>query len=367
MDNGAYKFKTLESKYGNFLAPAFAVTVGATRVDSAKTPISSLSVDIDAGDGAGGCVFTLESQYDYEKGKWAQGLLDTIQVGKKILIQAGYVTKKQIFYGFVDDLTVDYSSENAPRLTVTGIDAKGYLMNAARVKYMSEKAPQAAIREILSECVSRQYATSVTIGDASAYTAQLIQEGMDAYGFLCFLAEILNMRFFVVNGEIIFENVLARKKSILTLTLGISLLRFSKTMSLRRQLGKIIVYGIDPKTKHPIRGEAVSNTIGGGGDEAGDIAGPFDHLVEKIENRFVATPEECQQLAQAKFNARAMGFVQGKGRCIGIPELIPGRYITLDGMDSRANGDYFIQKVTHEYSSEQGYFTNFEVRRATTK
>ncbi len=367
MDTGSYDFKSLESKYEGFLAPAFEITVGAAQLDSAKIPISQLSVDIDAGTSAGGCHFVIESQYDYEKSAWAGGILDKIEVGAKLIIKGGYVKKKQIFYGFVDDYTVEYASDAAPRVTVTGIDAKGYLMNAKNQMYTSEKAPVSVVREILNECVSNGFAKSVNIGQIAGFNAQLIQNEIDDYKFLCFLAEMFNLSFFVVNGEIVFKNVMSATRTLIKLVLGVSLMSFSKTVSVREQVGKVIVYSIDPKTKQPIKGEAKSTSRPGAGDEAGDLARGFNKIVEDEVNFLVYTPDECKKLAQARFDARAFSLVKGQGRCVGIPEIIPGRYIELAGFDKDSSDVYFITKVTHEYSREGGYHTIFGVKGAKTK
>ena len=36
------------------------------------------------------------------------------------------------------------------------------------------------------------------------------------------------------------------------------------------------------------------------------------------------------ELAQARLDSIAMGLVSGKGRCVGVPQLIPGRYIKIE-------------------------------------
>ncbi len=54
------------------------------------------------------------------------------------------------------------------------------------------------------------------------------------------------------------------------------------------------------------------------------------------------------------------------GECIGIPELIPGRYIKIDGADEQTAGTYFITKVCHRFS-RGSYVTVFEVKGAKTK
>lgn len=367
MDRGAYDFKLLETQYAGFRAPTFEIKVGSFKIDSSKIPVSSISVEIDAGTKAGGCRFVIESQYDYEKHAWANNLLDRVEVGAKLSIKAGYHTQqKKIFFGYVDEFTVEYAAESAPRITVTGIDAKGYLMNATDDMYMSNNSTHTVVTRILNECVKKGYAKSVKVGMMRDYKAQLIQSKMNDYKFICTLAELFNMNFFVVNGEIIFDNMMNYTLPIIHLSMGTSLMSFTKTMSLKDQVGKVVVFGIDPKTLKPIKGEASDTSVNTSGKEPGDIASEFEGVVEKRNSFFAQTPEECTRIAQAIFDTQAFAFVSGSGRCIGIPELIPGRYVKLTGFDNKSSDTYFISKVTHEFSQE-GYYTNFSVKGAKSK
>ena len=77
------------------------------------------------------------------------------------------------------------------------------------------------------------------------------------------------------------------------------------------------------------------------------------------------TAAGLKRVAQAIFNERSMEFVSGRGSCIGLPELVPGRYLKIDGMDKHTNGLYFISRVVHRYS-EQGFTTDFELKGART-
>ena len=49
----------------------------------------------------------------------------------------------------------------------------------------------------------------------------------------------------------------------------------------------------------------------------------------------------------------------------GIPELIPGRYINIRGLDGENNGTYFMSKVRHVFTRD-GFYTKFEVKGAKT-
>ena len=48
---------------------------------------------------------------------------------------------------------------------------------------------------------------------------------------------------------------------------------------------------------------------------------------------------------------------------MGIPELIPGRYISIKGLDGDTEGTYFLCKVRHRFTGD-GYYTEFDVKGA---
>jgi phage protein D len=368
MDSASYTFKSLEDKYGGFAAPSVAIKIGGRQIDSATTPVSSLTVDLDAGQGAGGCRFTLESQYDYESSRWDSDIIEAVEVGKTLEIEAGYVSRKRVFYGFVDDYTLDYSADSAPRITVNGIDAKGILMNTVDFEFMNDRAASAVVNSILDTCIKYKYATKKTVGELPTYKAQLIKENQSDYAFLCYLAGLFSVQFFVVDGEVVFKNVLGDTQPVITLNMGVSLLNFSKKLSLRQQVGKVtVVKKKENDQEETIKGEVISSTLRGTGKEAGDKVTGIDGSEVTVESGFVNDTNECKQLAQAIFNERSLNFVSGQGRCVGIPEMIPGRYIELAGLDDHSDDKYYISKVTHEYSADGGYYTTFFVKGAKSK
>jgi phage protein D len=361
-----FVFSSLQDKYKSFLAPSFEITLGSTTIKSAdaKMAVSSLTVDIDAGDAAGGCSFTIEGLYDYEKSEWTQSILKNAVVGKKLVIKLGYVKHEQVFFGFVDAVTVDFSAETAPSVTVNGIDAKGYLMNACDSMTMNEQAPSAVVKKILGDCVSASYAKSQQVGAVPAFVSELVQDAQDDCAFLTTLARYLGYCFFVVDGTVVFDDVLSKTSTLGELKIqGGGLLSFSKSMSLRRQVGKVCVESVNPKDGTAIRGEVSSTSLSGSGKTAAQTASPFGKITEKVRNLLMTTPEECKRYAQALLDAHALEYIAGRGRCVGLPEIIPGRYIKLAGMDNASSDTYYISHVRHELT-EEGFYTTFDVKGA---
>ncbi len=362
MDKGSYTFQALSSKYEDFRGPAFTIKVDDTVLNSAEMPIASLEVELNATGAASGCHFSVESLYDFAQSKWINNLAKTIQVGAKLEVLGGYVKQEVIFYGYVDEFSMEYSGSAPPRLAVTGIDGFGYLMSCQEPIYGGKKKPQKVVEDILTKAVSAGYAKSKTVGSLEGFDVPVVKEKMDDFKYLRLLSQRYCMSLFSVAGELIFDNVVSNSSPLISFTVGMGLLNFQRRLSLQGQVGEVEIWGRDINQKF-IKGVANSISIGGSGKSAVELAPKFKQTAVREYNEYVRTEKECVELAQARLDHLALNFVSGQGTCVGIPELIPGRYISVKGLDDDTEGSYFLSAVRHRFTRE-GYFTEFEVKGA---
>lgn len=366
MDKGSYTFDELERKYDNFFAPAFEIKVGNQTFSSSTVPIYALEVDLNADGNASGCSFQIGGQYDWENSQWKTELKKALKLGVKLSVQAGYVKKKEIFYGYIDDYTLEYQQNAPPVVSVSGIDGLGYLMSLRDKLAAGQKKPAAVVRELLGKCVSAGFAKKVTVGSLNGFSTPIVKESkVDAWKFLKKLAERYGMSLIALDGELIFDDLLTNTKPILTLTAGVGLHSFSKRVSLAHQIGQYEVRGRDANHKQ-IRAVVTSVTVGGSGKSAVQLVSGLKQVIQREENEYVRTVEECKRLAQNRMNHIALQMVVGNGTCVGIPELIPGRYLEIDGLDSGTSGLYFVSSVKHSFH-DGGYVTSFAVKGAKTE
>lgn len=362
MDKGNYTFQALSTKYEDFRGPAFTIKVNGTQLSSTEVPITSLEVELCADGSAGGCHFSVESLYDFAQSKWINNLAKTIQVGAKLEVLGGYVKQELIFYGYVDEFSMEYSRSAPPRLSVTGIDGFGYLMSCQEPIYGGKKKPQKVVEDILAKAISAGYAKSKTVGSLTGFETPVLKEKLDDFKYLRLLSQRYCMSLFSVAGELIFDNVVGSSSPLISLTVGMGLLDFRRRLSLRGQIGEVEIWGRDENQKF-IKGVAKNVSIGGSGKSAVELAPKFKKTALREYNEYVRTEKECMELAQARLDSRALDFVSGAGVCVGIPELIPGRYIGIKGLDDDTEGNYFVTKVLHRFTKE-GFYTQFEVKGA---
>ena len=361
MDQKSYTFALLQTKYKEFTSPGFEITVDGKELSAEKYHITNVEVEISAGGTAGGCTFSIEGQYDYKNSKWENNAAKIIKPGAKLIVKVGYETKKEVFYGYIDEYSIEFGRDGTPRINVNGLDGLGYLMNMCEPIYAGKKKPKQIVQMILQKSQAAGFAKSIKVGTLSGFETPIIKEQIDDWNFLNMMAQRYGVSLFAVDGELIFDKVITKTSPIITLTLGKNIKSFTKRVSLAHQVGKVEVLGRDVNQK-PIKGEASSVSVGSGKSAADYVRGLKDSVVRE-RTEFAQTQEECKTLAQNRLNSIAMGFVTGEGECVGIPELIPGRYIKIDGADDDTNGSYFISKVVHRISTEE-YITSFEVKGA---
>ncbi len=362
MDQGTYVYATLAKKHDNFTGPGFEILVDGKVLPPGKYHIPGVEVEISATGTAGGCNFTIEGQYDFKNSVWINDAAKLIRPGAKLAVNGGYKERKELFYGYVDEYSMEFKSDGTPYIQVNGLDGLGYLMNMCEPFYAGEKKPKQVVESVLQKSQSAGFAKTIHVGMLEGFETPIIKEQLDDWKFLRMMADRYGASLFAVDGELIFDNVMTKNTPILTLTMGRSVRNFTRRISLAHQVGKVEVLGHDVNQK-AVNGTAASVTVGGEGKTAAEWVSGLKNAVLRERSEYARTQKECETLAQNRLNSIAMGFVSGEGECIGIPELIPGRYIRIDGGDEMTNGTYFLTKVYHRFRTDE-YTTSFEIKGA---
>lgn len=359
-----YTIDLLNKKYGGFLGPAVEVKVAGVKLEASKVPFRDLTVDLAADGSASSCSFTVEGLYDHASSSWASKTVKNIKIGAKLEVYGGYVDKSLLFFGYIDECSWVYGANNAPQLTVRGVDGLGYLMSCREDYYGGGKTTKAAITEILQKCVSKGVAKSVSVSSKlkDFKTPLIKEEGMDDYRFLRVLAERYGMVLTCAKGELKFDDLWDKKTPIILFEMSRGLLRLSHKMCSYGQVGKVEIWSVD-NNYNTIKGTASQVSLSGSGKTAAEIFGGLKTAVLTEKCEFAQTKEECDWLAQARLNGIAMDFLQGHGACIGIPELVPGEYLRLKGLADNVDRDFYISRVRHQFS-DGGYHCQFELKGA---
>jgi phage protein D len=147
---------------------------------------------------------------------------------------------------------------------------------------------------------------------------------------------------------------------------GASLVEFKPTLTTANQIKSVTVKGWDRVKKEPITGTASLD------DEALAINKDLHHLLKECDPREevvvekpVRTKAEADGLAIGILKDRQKEMVKASATCIGLPSLMAGTKVEIEGVGARFSGVYFITATTHSFG-DSGYTTRFDARREVT-
>lgn len=347
MDNKC-TYSDLVSRYGQFRVPACRIKLDGKEL-TGGAGLEQISATLSM-EGASAVSFTLAGAYDLKKSGFKAEVKSQLKLGALVSLEMGYGSAlTEIFKGYISGVGADFSE--APTLSITAMDVRRLMMEGtSREETHKVTSCSAAFEEVMKRYKVLCSKLEVDATDEKDMT-QIAQRTSD-YQFVAeTLTKKANREFFVVGDTAYFCEKGKFKKSITTLTWGESLLSFSRN-SLYQNL-KITVIGFDPDNKEPVKAE-VTETASDAQKAVGSqhetvITDPDAKEEAKAKKRAEKEAEERKRKAQS-----------GTVTCIGLPELVPGRFVTLKGLDSDLNNDYYIREVRHELNSG-GFSTTLEI------
>jgi uncharacterized protein len=312
-------------------------------------------------------MFTLEfMNWDLVKGEvtWVDHAL--FSVGNEVEIQMSYAGEPvTVMVGEITGLEPEFALDDVPTFMVRGYDRRHRLMRGRKTRSFTTMKDSAIASQIAGAAglIAQVEDTKVTL----EYVMQHNQTDLE---FLQSRAQRIGYEVFVEHKKLHFHSPKSSQARVLTLRYQDSLLSFSPRLSTMEQVGQIEVQGWDSKQKKAIVGKASA------GQESSKMAGETSATIVvnrafgKASNPKVTLPissqAEADQMALGQFREMGLVYISGEGQCRGNPDLRAGTVIEILGIGKRFSGLYYVSSVTHTYEADQGYRTDFTVRRNAT-
>lgn len=360
MKCGTADYKALAQTYGNFRVPAVRVTIGTTlysTVTAKETKrgkmllIHEMNAWLYHDEGTSVSIL-VGDVYDLEASRFKE----TAILGEKMQVEIGYGSVfQQIFTGYVGEIQYQYSGTDQ-YVRITGFDAVTLMSQNYTARYYLEKKYADVVSEIIGNY--RTILASGTIDAAGEQPRPVLScRDMSDYDYIHdILCPLAGKEFYIFNGKAYFQAVKDRNQTpTIQLKLGRSLYDFRLTASyanLEINVGGCA--GADSEKK-----------VNGKGKEKTDAS--QKSAVSAAQKQYI--PWMCASDAEAAKNCASYWMQQriaerqtAEGRCIGIPELVPGRCISVQGMDPSYNSKKFWIDHVHHRISEDGFVTEFYVK-----
>lgn len=337
MSSSKNKFESLVSKYNNFIMPTYDICIDGSSITKDKLIISNIKVEMSTNDKAGIGIFTINNCYDYEEKGFNKSIKSKLKLGSNVEISLGYSDKNTcIFKGYIE--SINYEFNDSESITVVCMDALHILMqNFTLEQKGKEKDLSAIVKEILNKY--KKFISKSEVGKISATGMQVAQNVSD-YDFIKKIANDYGFEFFVIVGKAYFRKAKNVKTPITTLSYGKNIISFEREIKYKNV--KITAIGKDDNNKKTTVGVANGKT------KVSNIVNSF--VSDKIIiSSSLNTNEKAKKRAEVEVENIISKAYSSKLECIGIPEIIAGRYIELENFDSDIDKKYYVTKVSHEF------------------
>lgn len=352
MNTNSYPFETLAAMHGMFRAPAFKILSGTSDISAdLGLHADSLEIQQTIKNKSGQCRFTIKDAYDLQKRRFTDAFKNAFPLGQPVEAYLGYGQPRLMFKGFVADVSFAFSSGDAPSVTVVCSDIRA-LMLQGRLNAMPFLSSFPVVAALLMAYYTSLFNMRFTYYDLWNILEDFRQNTND-FDYINSYAEKRGYEFFVLGDYSYFRKKKSNTVPVTTLSWGEGLISFNRhytytASSLKGVLNSVLSllpFDADKlvKPEYPNKMVSLKNI-----DFHMDTSGAKNtlDLINMMASYALSLTDDIGG---------------GDVSCVGIPEIVPGRYITIKNLDADfLDNTYYIEEVTHSLSGS-GYTTSFSV------
>ena len=380
-----YTYKDLQDKYVDFAHPRARVLLGDTPFDSVSTgmAVNDIHVEVTSGYEASVASFRLFDSYDPATGKFFYDKVKKqVMMGNSVTVQLGYLDKLEtVFVGFVSGVAFGFEPGGLPYIEINAMDIKGLMMGGSYATALRATTYSAAVKEVLdrtgegrlqqmggitSSEISNTPDAGGTAGvpggapaggssKSSPITMEMVSES--DYEFVVRVAKRYNYEFFVDRGKVLFRPAKSDKSVLIKMGTRTGLRGFHIQYSITGVVGKIEARAMDPGKGEVITAKSSFNNTISTASKAKQLVGKGTkvYLDASITSKEEAEARVASLMEQMSYRLGSL-----EADCVGIPDLVPGRFIEVTGMGVPVDNQFYLTSVTHDFTSDGGYRTHIE-------
>lgn len=322
-------------------SPRFLVRIGSTEYREYSRQISNLMVDTEI-NGADHCRVVMTPEFDHEHASFTELDFDTIAPGTDIDVEMGYGegSDSQIFSGEIESVRPEFPAEKPPLITVSAYGHTRKMMRGTHSRNWEEKP----VHEIVTSVVSKYFDT-VEVERTKITPNIVIQDNENEYRFIRRLATKYGYEFFSTTGTAYFRPKRGGSASgdpVATLRYGEALESFRAERNSPNHDEVEVRYW--DREKRKLISAVTRNNSGIEGQR-------------QVFRIHVDSQAEAKRIAEAKLVAER---IEGVGESFGIPSLVAGTVVELDGIGTGYKKNYYVTGATHRIGTN-GYRMTFDV------
>lgn len=374
-----FEFTQLRKQYENFSYPFSVVEINNKDISKDKNglAVSDLNIELTSGFEASIASFTIYNCYNRHNSQFEiTKVKKYIMIGSLVKIFLGYGRScREVFRGFISGIRFFSNEYEIPGIEITAMDVKGIMMannNSYQLKaeYFSD-----AVREILQKKAYTGLKTASVINKldisatpdktspaagqtkASDRTVEMVCES--DYEFVVKAAKKYNYEFFSLGGTVYFRKAKENKDILLEAAPNTGLKGYEITYDITGQTEAIEVRSMDPGKAQLISTQSRVNQKISQQNQA-------KNLIKQSKKSYIDPTVSSQKEAQYRLDylKEEMMFRFGnlEAEFIGLPELVPGRFIKMKELGNMVSNIFYLVSVTHKMDTESGFVTYIKGR-----
>lgn len=342
-----YEYSNLANKYGNFHLPAVKILVGGADVlTSMNLLLEEISVTLSMTT-ASSVSFKIGGIYDKKNRSFKSGVADKFKPGTIVEIALGYYSSfVNIFKGFVYMLGAEFGAKEL--LVVTLMDVRKLMMISGKKHLLHNVKNYSDIFKTIMSNYARLCSVKMDATD-DKLEVPVSQVGTD-FDFV--VDELVrkgksNREFFVVYDKAYFRERPDSGAPLMKLEFGRELMELSMDYSYLDL--NVVVEGFNAYEQKNFTAKAAAKS-----------SEPQSSILSPAPCRHIADPDaDSQEKVKKRASYMARSAVEdvksGRLITIGLPEIVPGRFIEVVKLEKMVNKKYYISEVRHHLDTS--FFT----------
>lgn len=395
-----FTFDELNSSYDSFRHPVAVITVGGKDISEDKAPLSISNIEVENTCGFEASIATFWIGNCFENGSFQ---FDTVKkyvtLGSSVVISLGYGSNaREVFRGFISRVNFSYLRGEVPGVEVTAMDVKGIMMSGSYAKQLKATSYSDAVSEILENTAyvklqSNEIITKLEISDtpdkksttggagglegaagglggaaggiggagekASDKTIEMVCES--DYEFVVKAAKKFNYEFFTNAGTVYFRKAKDYKDILMEIEPNALLRSVEVSYDITGLAGKVEVRSTDVGNAKAI---SVSKNIDNKISQGSNAKQLIQNTKKVYIDPTVASKEDADNRADYLVEDISYRYGTLEAELIGLPELVPGRFIKLKDIGPTVSNTFYLVTVRHILNADGEYFTRITGKAA---
>ncbi|MCX2494509.1 type VI secretion system tip protein VgrG [Pedobacter sp. PF22-3] len=204
--------------------------------------------------------------------------------------------------------------------------------------------------DVISSIISSYSSLTPDVSGTTTVWPEQVQFYVSDWDFMLSLAEMNGLVVTTLNGTVAVKAPGANPNPVITIGYGSGLMEFRADMNAITQLERVKSSTWDYKQQQVASAEAPNNYAGPGNISSKTLAEVVGLPEYALQTTAPMETEELNTWAKAQMLKSEYAKIQGEAKFQGTNLVDPGKFMTLNGLGGRFNGDYLISGVVHDLS-----------------